>query len=60
MSAAAHHPQADVIEGVFRVVASRPLAPLRKSPNRRRLVARIALWNAAAVLAVVLVPRFFV
>ena len=52
------HPEADVIEGVFRVVASRPL-PLHKSPNRRRLVARIALWNLAAVLAVVLVPRLF-
>ena len=59
MSAAPHHPESDVIEGVFRVVASRPLPPLRKSPNRRRLVARIALWNAAAVLAVVLAPRFF-
>ena len=57
MTAAAPHPDSDVIEGTFRVVASRPLAPVRKSPNRRRMIARVALWNLAAVLAVVLIPR---
>jgi hypothetical protein len=56
---AAHQSEADVIEGEFRVVASRPIPARRKSPNRRRLIARIALWNAAAVLAILVIPRLF-
>ena len=57
MTAAAHDPETDVIEGEFRVVSTRRLPHPRKSPNRRRLIARVAIWNAAAVLAVVLIPR---
>jgi hypothetical protein len=47
----------EIIEGTFRVVASRELpAPRKGSPNRRRAVARILFWNCAAVFAVVAVP----
>ena len=56
---AAHHPEAEIIEGEFRVIASRPIPARRNSPNRRRLIARIALWNAAGVLALIFLPRLF-
>lgn len=60
MTAAAPHPDSDVIEGTYRVIASRPLPPLSKSPNRRRMIARVALWNMAAIaLAVMVIPRLF-
>jgi hypothetical protein len=59
VTAAPLHSETDIIEGEFRVIGSRPLPQWSRSPNRRRLIARVALWNAAAVLAVVLIPRLF-
>jgi hypothetical protein len=52
---AAHTP--DIIEGAFRVVSDRPMARGWSSPNTRRRVARIVLWNCAVALALVVVPQ---
>jgi hypothetical protein len=49
-------PAAEIIEGEFRVVASRD-AVRRPSPNRRRAVARILCWNAIFVGVVLLLPQ---
>jgi hypothetical protein len=51
-------PAADIIEGEFRVIASRE-AVRRPSPNRRRAVARILCWNAIFVGVVLAVPYLF-
>ena len=48
---------ADIVEGTFRVVASRPIrARGWSSPRTRRAVVRIVFWNCAAVLALVVAP----
>ena len=57
-ASAAASPAADIIEGEFRVVASRVNEP-RPSPNTRRAVARILCWNAIFVGAVILIPHLF-
>ena len=51
-------PATDIIEGSFRVVASRDPAerPFRNSPNRQRTVARIVFWNAVCFAAVIFLP----
>ena len=46
----------EIIEGVFRVVATTDAPPARKSPNRQRQVARIVFWHSAMLLAVVALP----
>lgn len=51
----ATHPSTDVIEGSFRVVSTRDVSR-RPSPNRRRKVARIVVWNVALMAAVVALP----
>jgi len=55
------HPAAapDIIEGVFRVVATTEAKPQRKSPNRERKVARIIFWNSAMLVALVAGPLVF-
>jgi hypothetical protein len=50
-------PTDDIIEGEFRVISTGEPLPRRKSPNRRRTVARIALWNLAALIAAVFAPH---
>ena len=57
MNASAAAP-ADIIEGEFRVVASRVIER-RASPNTRRAVARILCWNAIFVGAVLVIPHLF-
>lgn len=53
MTAAPH----DVIEGSFRVISTLdPIAPPRRSPNRRRAAMRIAFWNSALLIALVAAP----
>jgi len=53
----APHFAQDVIEGEFRVVASRPLPrPFRLSPNRQRAAARILIWNLWAGAAAFALP----
>ncbi len=49
----------DIIEGVFRVVATTDATPARKSPNRQRQVARILFWNSAMLVALVAGPLVF-
>jgi hypothetical protein len=49
----------EIIEGVFRVVATTDASPARKSPNRQRQVARIVFWNTAMLVAVVALPMVF-
>lgn len=51
-------PAADIIEGEFRVIASRAAAR-RPSPNRRRAVVRILCWNAIFVGVALAVPYVF-
>jgi hypothetical protein len=46
----------DIIEGSYRVVSTR-VVTARRSPNRDRLVARIALWNGALLMAAVFLPQ---
>lgn len=55
MTAASPAAAPEIIEGEFRVIASRDL-PRRPSPNRRRAVARILCWNAIFVGVVLLTP----
>lgn len=50
------HQSAAIIEGSYRVISSEP-RPFARSPNRRRLAARIAFWNLAAVCAVIVLPH---
>ncbi|HEY0649759.1 hypothetical protein [Phenylobacterium sp.] len=57
MAAAAANPE--IIEGVFRVVATTEAPPARKSPNRQRKVARIVFWNSALMVALVALPLVF-
>lgn len=45
----------DIIEGSYRVISTRNLS-WRTSPNRRRAVARMAVWNLALFAAVIAVP----
>lgn len=45
-----------ILEGDFRVVASADAAPVRKSPNRQRLAARILFWNSALMIGLVALP----
>jgi hypothetical protein len=49
----------DIIQGEFRVVSTEPLTAWRASPNRRRAVARMVLWNAALMVALVALPIVF-
>jgi len=49
----------DIIEGVFRVVATTDPKPARKSPNQQRKVARIVFWNSAMLIALVAAPLVF-
>ena len=49
----------DIIEGVFRVIATSDAPPPRKSPNRERKVARIVFWNTAMLVALVVGPMVF-
>ena len=62
MTAAAHSAN-DIIEGAFTVVASRDMPietrSFKNSPNRRRLAARIVLWNFALAFVVVGLPLVF-
>jgi hypothetical protein len=46
----------DVIEGEFRVVATRDLPPARPSPKRRRAVFRIVFWHSAVLIGLVASP----
>jgi hypothetical protein len=46
----------DVIEGACRVIWTRDPPTLRSSPNRRRAVARLVVWNLALTAAVVALP----
>lgn len=57
MSASAAAPQ--IIEGTFRVVATRDAQAPRKSPNRQRQVARMVFWNSAMLVALVVAPMVF-
>lgn len=56
---AATSPASDIIEGEFRVLATRD-EPVRRtfrnSPNLRRALARIFVWNCALVALVVGLP----
>jgi hypothetical protein len=56
-ASAAAAPQ--VIEGTFRVVATRDAQAPRKSPNRQRQVARTVFWNSAMLVALVVAPMVF-
>ena len=47
----------DIIDGTFRVVATKPLA--RRSPNSQRAAVRIVLWNFAFMVAIVALPILF-
>lgn len=49
----------EIIEGVFRVIATTEPPPARKSPNRARKVTRIVFWNSAMLIALVAVPLVF-
>lgn len=49
----------EIIEGAFRVVATRDIQPVRKSPNRQRQVARMVFWNSAMLVALVVAPMVF-
>lgn len=49
----------EIIEGAFRVVATRDVHPVRKSPNRQRQVARMVFWNSAMLVALVVAPMVF-
>jgi hypothetical protein len=49
----------EIIEGVFRVVATTDAQPARKSPNRQRQVIRTVFWNTAMLVAVVALPMVF-
>ena len=49
----------EIIEGVFRVIATTEASPARKSPNRQRKVARIVFWNSAMLVAAVALPLVF-
>lgn len=57
MAAAAATPE--IIEGVFRVVATTEASQTRKSPNRARKVTRIVFWNSALMVALVALPLVF-
>ena len=46
----------DIIEGEFRVVATRERPPVRPSPKRRRVLFRIAFWHSAVLIALVAAP----
>ena len=46
----------DIIEGEFRVVATRDLPPVRPSPKRRRAIFRVAFWHSAVLIALVAAP----
>lgn len=46
----------DIIEGRFRVVATRDLRPVRPSPALRRAAFRIAFWHTAVLIALVAAP----
>jgi hypothetical protein len=50
----------DIIEGSFRVVSTLdPIAPPRRSPNRRRAALRMAVWRSALLVALVAAPLVF-
>ena len=49
----------EIIEGVFRVIATTEAPPVRKSPNQQRKVARIVFWNSALMVALVALPLVF-
>lgn len=46
----------DIIEGEFRVVATRDLVQVRPSLKRRRAIFRIAFWHSAVLIALVVAP----
>jgi hypothetical protein len=52
------NPANDIIEGSYRVISTRDPSsrPFRSSPNRRRAVARIVLWNLALLVVVIFTP----
>lgn len=46
----------EIIEGSYRVVWTRDLPSDRPSPNRRRAIARMVVWNVALVAAAIGLP----
>jgi hypothetical protein len=46
----------DIIEGSFRVIGTRDVPTARPSPNRRRAIARMVVWNLALMAVVVALP----
>jgi hypothetical protein len=46
----------DIIEGSFRVIATRDLPARRPSPRRRRAAFRIAFWHSVVLIALVAAP----